>query len=404
MSSINLLLLSPEQQAAILAQPAMEVPEGEVPNFDNAPNGDAGTRAVLGLCMAITTLAVLGRFYTKIFIHKHFTIDSQDVAGFMANLSLAIYVTYKPGAFIHQWNVRLGEFLDFLKMLFVQSQIYIFTIVCIKVSILLEWKKIFVPRGTRNFVYWAAHVMIWTCLAFYLSTIIAFNVACDPYEANWNKLIGGTCNRVLPGFIEQSTGAIYNFVTDLVILLIPQRSIWKLHMSTKKKLGVSVIFSVGFLACVTALLRLIYTYRYAGTSDFTYVFSALTLCTASEMTCGFLVICIPTLPAVFTKMKHSVGVYTKPSKLESEGSNGQPSAWQRTDRSKMKHSAQNKSLDERELFPMTSVHVEGTSAGRSHEDIPPNGRGIWQTTQFEAAESFDPHATKDEYKRQEQWD
>lgn len=278
-------------------------------------------------------------------------------------------------------------------MVLIQSQLYIIGVVTLKVAILLEWKNIFVPHGTRNFVFWAIHAMIWSCIFFYLSTIIAFNVACTPYEAFWNKLIEGNCDRVNPGFIDMSTGAIVNFVTDVVILLLPQRAIWRLNMSTRKKVGVSVVFSVGLLACVTALLRLISTEQYSKSLDFTYNFSPLTLYTVAELTCGFLVMCMPTMPKVFSILKSKLSSLTGTNKSGSVGA-----SWQRMEggipKSPSKHTS------ERQLFPLVDVHTGASS----DEHIPVTERGIWQTSQFEAVESFDPNATKTEYKRQEQWD
>lgn len=42
-------------------------------------------------------------------------------------------------------------------------------------------------------------------------------------------------------------GAAINVVLDLVILVIPQRIIWRLKMKKAKKIGVSLIFLIGIL-------------------------------------------------------------------------------------------------------------------------------------------------------------
>lgn len=283
-------------------------------------------------------------------------------------------------------------------MVFIQSQLYIVGVVSLKVAILLEWKNIFVPHGNRSTIYWIIHFMIWSSVAFYLSTIIALNVACTPYDAHWNKLITSSCDRVKPGFIDMSTGAIFNFVTDVVIFLVPQRLIWKLNMSKKKKIGVSIVFSLGFVACLTALLRLVSTLQYSRSSDFTYGFSPLTLYTGSELTCGFLVICMPSMPRVFSVLKHKMESWTsaRSSKIRSLSS-----SLQHKERSKPRSPSVH--ADERNLFPLDDIHATRDTEAYSRENVPDLERGIWQTTQFETVETYDPNATKSEYRRQEQW-
>lgn len=47
------------------------------------------------------------------------------------------------------------------------------------------------------------------------------------------------------GFVV--TIAVYNLFSDICILLVPQRIIWRLNMSLERKLGMALIFAVGLL-------------------------------------------------------------------------------------------------------------------------------------------------------------
>lgn len=114
----------------------------------------------------------------------------------------------------------------------------------IKTAILVEWKNIFVPRGVRNSFYWTCLAMMVFNILYYSAGIIAANLACFPYRAIWDITISGKCINS-KGLI--SSGAGLNLVSDLVILLFPQRVIWSLNISIKKKIGVSVAFAVGLL-------------------------------------------------------------------------------------------------------------------------------------------------------------
>lgn len=73
---------------------------------------------------------------------------------------------------------------------------------------------------------------------------ITWMLCCRPIEKYWTPWVPGTCiDQTAPDL----AGGPFNFITDFIIFLLPQRVIWKLHMSVEKRVGVSVIFAVGLL-------------------------------------------------------------------------------------------------------------------------------------------------------------
>jgi hypothetical protein len=114
----------------------------------------------------------------------------------------------------------------------------------LKPIILWEWVRIFVPAPTRNFFYWACHIVAAVNIAFYSAALISTHLACQPYRRNWDKTIPGTCIDIK--IINLST-AIINFILDIAILILPQKIIWGLQMSTQRKFGMSIIFAIGIM-------------------------------------------------------------------------------------------------------------------------------------------------------------
>ena len=115
----------------------------------------------------------------------------------------------------------------------------------IKAAILLEWTHILVPRGTSDsYFYWGCHIMIVVNSMFFMSTIVAINLICTPRDKIWRDWVDGSCFDY-NGF-NISIAAI-NFAFNIIILLLPHWSIWKLALSTRQKIGVSIIFSVGIM-------------------------------------------------------------------------------------------------------------------------------------------------------------
>ncbi|RYP29951.1 hypothetical protein DL767_006484 [Monosporascus sp. MG133] len=414
MSGVDIASLPPEQQEQILNSPSLPAPDGVVPNFDDPPNNNVVAHVLFPIWLALITVALVGRLYTRHFYMKRLSIGDYLLmfayAVLLADFGLCYRMTAFPGIFVHQWDVRLGDFINFLKFVFISSQVYIFAIVPIKVAILLEWLRIFVPRGTRNLVFWTSHILIWTNVIFYLSIVVALNVACTPYEYNWNILLQGSCERVDTKDTNLSA-SVFNFLSDVLILLIPQRTIWKLQMTTNRKIGISIIFAIGLLGCGAALARLVETVLHATSPDFTYTFSAVMLCSGAELTCGFLIICIPCFPQAFgaiefSKLTKKLSFRTSLEKLRPSKQSSTENSWSHQGRfATSKPVSKHTDIDEHVLLPVSKSHPEGPGEQQLYENMGRAERGIIRTTEFEALEDYNSNPTNpnSEYSRQHPW-
>lgn len=169
------------------------------------------------------------------------------------------------GFFVHQWQIRLKDLFTVLyvskfrigesncqiadkqKLIHVGDTLGGMTILCLKAAILIEWIQIFVPRGTRNAFFWSSVAVLALNTLYYFGVRIAENFSCIPYERIWNKTVPGACydwRKV------NLTTSIFNLLSDIMILLLPQGIIWRLHMSLKRKIGISFLFMIGLLYVV----------------------------------------------------------------------------------------------------------------------------------------------------------
>ncbi|TRX93590.1 hypothetical protein FHL15_005562 [Xylaria flabelliformis] len=161
--------------------------------------------------------------------------------------------------------------------------------------------------GLTFIAYWDLHLgdlieitYVGIQLSFLVASVFALSLACVPYQKIWDFTIPGKC--IKKSELEITSAAIH-FASDIVILILPQKVIWSLQMSLKKKFGVSIIFSLGVLACLSAILRLISTIEYSTSLDVTYAVSAVILWALAEMTCGFIVLGMPTAPKVLLETR-----------------------------------------------------------------------------------------------------
>ncbi|KAI0138900.1 hypothetical protein F4776DRAFT_662601 [Hypoxylon sp. NC0597] len=297
----GLYLLSPEEQDAILEGPALAPPDGVNPNFETPPNRDAEARAIALVCLVLVSLTLLLRAYAKLFCLKR--VHVEDCLAFLA---YGLYIGYiycvfrcsEQSFFVHQWNIRVAKLDELLYVVQLAFNFYVIGILFLKVAILLDWMRIFAPLGTRGAFFWTCQGLLWFSVLFYFAVEVASNLACIPFHRMWDKRIPGTCfDRTS---LDLVTGSV-NLFTDVFILLFPQRIIWRLQLSIKKKIGVSFLFAVGVAACVSAAFRVAATVEYSKSLDWSYAISKVALWCLAELTCLYLVFCIPTIPRAFNE-------------------------------------------------------------------------------------------------------
>ncbi|KAF2642952.1 hypothetical protein P280DRAFT_538799, partial [Massarina eburnea CBS 473.64] len=210
--------------------------------------------------------------------------------GWGGYLFSVIKLLLNPGVFIHLWDVRLKDLPRSLYYLNIASIMYGIVIMLLKTAILLEWARIFVPRGFRDIFWWTCHITIMINVLFYVSFTFIQIFPCVPRQRHWNPTIPGTCLDVAKVNI---VAACINFVSDLGILLLPQIVIWSLSVSSSKKLAIGSMFAMGLFACLAAGFRLVNAATYVTSANILYRSSDMGLWCNVEMVCGFTIVCLP---------------------------------------------------------------------------------------------------------------
>lgn len=119
-----------------------------------------------------------------------------------------------------------------------------------KTAILLEWKNVFVPNRAKNWFFWATTVMIAINVIAYSVAIIMTCLRCRPTSKIWQPWLEGNCSNLASQKRTDVATTFINLALDVVILLLPQPIIWKLNMTRQRRIGVSLVFSLGIL-CVS---------------------------------------------------------------------------------------------------------------------------------------------------------
>ncbi|KAI0517801.1 hypothetical protein F5B22DRAFT_645504 [Xylaria bambusicola] len=301
--TICLSELTPLEQEWTLNSPALPPPPGVVPNFLRPPNKNHVAIIVNVVCLVVTVLVICLRAYARICCIKklHFEdyLIPAALATFVSSVLCQIWMIDERGAFIHEWDVRVRDLAKIYYIYHVGANLIAVTLMVLKGAILLEWMRIFVPPGTRNYFFWISTILLGVQTAFYVAWIIAENLSCIPHRRIWDITIcESKCVDIKLLFIPV---AGLNLVADIIILFLPQKAIWALQMSLSKKIGVALVFAIGLFACLSAAARLHVTIVFYQSEDVLYTEGAMYLFCLAEMTCLFLVFCVPSIPRVFVE-------------------------------------------------------------------------------------------------------
>ncbi|KAL9630144.1 MAG: hypothetical protein Q9204_004873 [Flavoplaca sp. TL-2023a] len=151
----------------------------------------------------------------------------------------------------------------------------------------------FVPRFKITAYSVLALNVLW--MAF---IVIATSTKCLPFEYNWNKNIaGGRC-------IDQNAYllviAVWSVVVDVCIFALPIPMIWNLHMPTRRKFELSIIFGLWFIDILISVFRIV-SVQQLNVEDITWSGVSTALWAVAEPSVAILVACAPIYQVFFDR-------------------------------------------------------------------------------------------------------
>ncbi|KAI2618365.1 hypothetical protein GGR54DRAFT_640491 [Hypoxylon sp. NC1633] len=281
-------------------------PVGLIPYIDNDLNLNDLIYTIITVNLTLTTLFLAIRYYTRLYCLKKWNIeDGFLISAFCIYVGFAgyLYSNIKPaGIFDYQGDLEPERLSKLFYAIYIMSNLYGAALLPTKIAILLEWLRIFVPRGTRNAFSRACCALIWANVLFYTSAAFALNLSCIPRQKIWDHSVQGQCMVDMNALVAALT--IMNLMSNIFILLLPQKVIWGLQIRKSKKLGISIVFAIGLLGCISACFIVAGTIQAAVASDVYWNSSSVAFWGSLEMTLLFLVISTPAVP----KAASSIGI------------------------------------------------------------------------------------------------
>lgn len=123
---------------------------------------------------------------------------------------------------------------------FAYQYLYCTAVFAIKISVLSFYRRIFLTPKFKQITDIIGAVII----AWWIAVIIVCTFSCNPIRGYWNKTIISSCVDV-ETFSTATT--VPHLLTDVIVLLLPIRMIWRLQLARNQKFAMSFIFLLGSL-------------------------------------------------------------------------------------------------------------------------------------------------------------
>ncbi|QSZ32708.1 hypothetical protein DSL72_002287 [Monilinia vaccinii-corymbosi] len=217
-------------------------------------------------------------------------------AGFVAYCGLMTTVMSRHGG-VHEWDLTKEEVHGVLFWFNMTSIEYGMEIMVTKLTILCIYRRVFVPHRWSKFDI-ILRVFEAILITFYFAISCVKIWECNPRARIWNKALPGTCIDVSK--LLNASG-LFNFITDVLILLVPVKSVWNLKMTKKRKIQVVLIFTFGMVAPVFSMVGFVVREKVSHNPDVTYGQPLVLLWGTAEVSTGFLCVCLPPLFILFHK-------------------------------------------------------------------------------------------------------
>ncbi|RHZ67312.1 uncharacterized protein CDV56_104744 [Aspergillus thermomutatus] len=155
-----------------------------------------------------------------------------------------------------------------------------------------------------------AFIAVWALTALLVNTF-----QCWPVQYYYDKTLEGHCMKGQVQFF-QAMGSIA-LVEDVIILCLPIPIVWRLQITFRQKMALTLVFSLGGLVCIFSLLRLI-EFRNFVVTDLASSSAKESIWTCLELDvaiiCGCLPLLKPLVQGFLGKVKSGVSKgYSQPS-------------------------------------------------------------------------------------------
>ncbi|OCK80099.1 hypothetical protein K432DRAFT_298367 [Lepidopterella palustris CBS 459.81] len=270
---------------------AVPPPPGITPSF-HGPLNEIQQKVieVYSITLAIATIALGLRFYTRGWIVRSFGLDDYAVglAWILSVVSFGLsFRSVHFGFGRHIWDISSSDFAYYLKLLAPVSCVYIWSLTMTKLSILLLYHRLNPNRIFRLCVYAIMFILI----SYTVADTIVVAAGCSPLDSSK----AGCLNTL------GLTQSVINITCDVLIMILPLPLVWSLQLPAMQKVFLVLIFAGGSLVVVASSVRVKYVLQLSGNKDVTFVEGSAGIWSAVEVNVGLICNCVVVMKPFFRR-------------------------------------------------------------------------------------------------------
>ncbi|KID59831.1 uncharacterized protein G6M90_00g093390 [Metarhizium brunneum] len=266
------------------------------------PRNQSTTYTTVAVVFTIlSSLAVIQRFAVKLWF-PHISIDLDDwlvLATALCQLSSAVLGVaggVPNGVGRDIWTLSYRQITNFGVCLYIYAILYFANVATLKLAFLFFYLRIFPSMLIRRLLW----VTIGFTIVYGITFILTSVFQCKPisyYWVHWDGEHQGTCANISE--IAWANGAI-SIAIDIWMIAIPLSQLWRLKLDWKKKVGVFIMLSVGFLVTIVSIIRLQEIITHAiDDPNATWAIMNLAVWSTVEINVGIICACMPSMRLLF---------------------------------------------------------------------------------------------------------
>lgn len=233
-------------------------------------------------------------------------ISDAIIAGYLSGTSF--------GLGLHMYRVIGSDpnppqhLVSIFKIIWVSAVLNGSCFLAIKLSILYTYRRLFLVNQRWLKIAWWANVIYAVLWA--IGSTLFYILQCGPVDYYWNRMylvaqiktsssLNGHCES---NQAKIAASLITSTISDFAILLLPVSVLWNLQISTRKKVRLVLLFSLGLCACAASLVRIALAFKSRLSSDATWDLVEFIIWSSVEECIGIICACVPTLASLFQRL------------------------------------------------------------------------------------------------------
>jgi len=271
----------------------------------NAGDATKGIRTALAVEVPLMVLAlstVILRVYSRLAIKKKMAPDDiliiLGTAAALARTVISCMSADDNWGYDRKGPDRMSE-VPFYQHIFERRVAYIFAVTFTRFSVLAYYLRIF-PPGMAS-LRKCCYVLIVLALAHFIEVLTVLIVLCEDisklWTRNWLDFTGSQC---FSSALYSYSAAIGDSIVDSMIFALPIPYVWQLSkLRIRQRLGLVLVFGLGFIVCIVALLQIPFIKRREG--DMRYFGSAVNILIAIQILFAIVAASLPDLRALVAR-------------------------------------------------------------------------------------------------------